>query len=235
MIWLELSFSQLFRLVSFNLDFYLQKLCFFPSSPISFSCPISSPSQICSFFPRTLLPYYFRAPSPIAIWPICLFAPLPPSPIASFPYWFLPPLLSSPIAFLPPCLLPPFPLPLLPSCPIASFPQFIPPIALSPNCLVVLLFLLQRKLSAGPWRIRQILLSYFQAELDRAVTRLKVEKAELESELREEQGKCEIILSDLRQSNEVCLSFYVMQLCNRKLAIHHFQYPFHKEWWTNWV
>eukprot|EP00795_Rhopilema_esculentum_P002426 gene2426-18079_t len=51
-----------------------------------------------------------------------------------------------------------------------------------------------------------------RAELDRAITRLKVEKAELESELREEQGKCEMILSDLRQSNEALMDGWFLEV-----------------------
>eukprot|EP00794_Sanderia_malayensis_P006173 gene6173-6884_t len=51
-------------------------------------------------------------------------------------------------------------------------------------------------------------------ELEKAVTRLKVDKAELESELREERTQSEMILDDLRKSNEVLV------LCKRRFADH---------------
>ena len=47
-----------------------------------------------------------------------------------------------------------------------------------------------------------------QAELEKALTRLKVEKAELSSELREETAKGQMILDDLRRSNDVSTVYF---------------------------
>ena len=57
-------------------------------------------------------------------------------------------------------------------------------------------------------------LLFTQAELEKSMTRLKVEKAELVSELREEQAKSEMILDDLRKSNDVSgMSYLRYQYC----------------------
>ena len=42
------------------------------------------------------------------------------------------------------------------------------------------------------------------------VTKLKVEKAQIEVTLREEEAKCGLLLKEVKESNEVVVCFYVL-------------------------
>ena len=43
------------------------------------------------------------------------------------------------------------------------------------------------------------------------VTKLKVEKAQIEVTLREEEAKCGLLLKEVKESNEVVVCFYVLR------------------------
>ena len=52
------------------------------------------------------------------------------------------------------------------------------------------------------------LFSFIQAQLEQMVTKLKVDKAQLEVSLREEEAKCGLLLKEVKESNEVYVRFF---------------------------
>ena len=62
----------------------------------------------------------------------------------------------------------------------------------------------------GSRTISQSSLIFFlsQAQLEKMVTKLKVEKAQVESSLREEEAKCGMLLREVKDANEVSTDIY---------------------------
>ena len=52
------------------------------------------------------------------------------------------------------------------------------------------------------------------------VTRLKVEKAQVEASLREEEAKCGLLLKEVKDSNEVSVLCQAIQVLFRRPASH---------------
>ena len=53
-----------------------------------------------------------------------------------------------------------------------------------------------------------------QAQLEKMVTKLKVEKAQVEASLREEEAKCGMLLKEVKDANEVSLVASLIGYCS---------------------